>query len=266
MSTGQITKFSKGKGYESIPRELLQDSNLSLEAIGLLCYMQSLPENWKLYKTQLYTQFPKNKRSVIDRIWKELINNKYLLSFKKREGKKYNYNYIFSVIPLTEEDINDITNQQNDNDFWSVDFQQSNLNSSKSTTNKLTIKKSTKKNDDDNNINKMTKPESKKIPNIQLNSELEFLAKELLYSQIDENETFKILEYFDLNKIAIKPEIIQQQIQWMSEKINIGTGISSYSSYFINGCLKRLRNIDNTPPIDMVEVLPEVPMFNWLEN
>ena len=36
MSTGQISKFQKGKGYESIPRELLQDTNLSLEAIGLL--------------------------------------------------------------------------------------------------------------------------------------------------------------------------------------------------------------------------------------
>lgn len=134
MSTGQVKKYQRSKGYESLPREMLQDSNLSLEAIGLLSYMQSLPVNFKLYKTYLYKQFPKNKRTSIDRIWKELTENKYLLSFRKRSGKKWNYNYIFSVAPFTQEEIDTMIEEQEKENFSSVDFQQLKMSSSKPTS------------------------------------------------------------------------------------------------------------------------------------
>ena len=165
MSTGQITKFQKTKGFESLPREMLQDTNLSLEAIGLLSYMQSLPEDWKLYKTELYTRFPKNKRRSIDNIWKELVEHNYLLNFKKREGKKYVYSYVFTVVPFSKEEAEQITKEHEVNGFWDVRNEQSTVNSSKRATSKLNNKKVLHKND---GIDTSLDTDKSQAPNLDL--------------------------------------------------------------------------------------------------
>lgn len=102
---GRIFNVSKGKGYESLSREMLQDENLSLEAIGLLANIQSYPPNWKLYKTELYTRFKHNKRKSIERIWNELVSNGYIVQFRKRIGKKYIYQYLVSSEKYTKNEI-----------------------------------------------------------------------------------------------------------------------------------------------------------------
>lgn len=285
MSTGQVKKYQRSKGYESLPRELLQDENLSLEAIGLLSYMQSLPETWVLYKTQLYTQFPKNKRSSIDRIWKELVENKYLLNFRKREGKKYVYNYIFSVLPFSEEDIQDILKEQNDNDFWSVDFQQSKMDSSKSTTNKLTIKKSNikrldnskeiKNDDDEYNINEAQNNLEKLVELTNSSEELKFLSQGLFESKVDLDEIVLIAEYFNRTG-NFKIDVVKQQLEWMKQKSETETGISDFGVYFIQGYEKRIKSNKFKPIQDLesqfyekmgiTEELPNIPMYNWLNN
>lgn len=165
MTAGQIRKFQKTKGYESIPREMLQDTNLSLEAIGLLSYMQSLPEDWKLYKTELYNRFPKNKRRSIDNIWKELVEHNYLLNFKKRDGKKYVYSYVFTVVPFTKEEKEELIKAYVINDCWDVISEQSNVNSSKRATSKLNNKKVLHKND---NIDTSLDTDKSQAPDLDL--------------------------------------------------------------------------------------------------
>lgn len=96
LAMDSIQKFSKNKGYESLPRELLQSKVLSLEAIGLLCNLQSYPENWILRKTELRRRF-KNSEKVVDKIWDELVSKGYILQFRRREGKKYLYQYFFNT-------------------------------------------------------------------------------------------------------------------------------------------------------------------------
>lgn len=105
---GRIFNTSKGKGYESLSRNMLQDTNLSLEAIGLLANIQSYPTNWKLYKTELYNRFPKNKRKSIERIWEELVSNGYIVQFRKRVGRKFVYQYLVSSEKYTKEEILDL--------------------------------------------------------------------------------------------------------------------------------------------------------------
>lgn len=102
--SGGITTITKN-GFESLNRDMLQDTNLSLEAIGLLSNIISYPSNWKLYKTELYSRFPKNKRTAIDRIWEELIENGYIVQFRKREGKKYVYQYLVSAFKFSKNEI-----------------------------------------------------------------------------------------------------------------------------------------------------------------
>lgn len=103
-----IKRYSKSKGFESLPREMLQSKTLSLEAIGLLCNLASYPDTWIIYKTELFTRFPKNKRTAIDRIWSELVENRYIVQFRKRIGKKYSYRYFYNTSQFTVEELDDL--------------------------------------------------------------------------------------------------------------------------------------------------------------
>lgn len=115
--SGLIVNASKGKGYESLSRNMLQDTNLSLEAIGLLANIQSYPDNWKLYKTELYRRFPKNKRKSIDRIWDELVRNGYIVQFRRRVGRQYIYKYIMSSEKYFKNDIIEIIKSEEEIGF-----------------------------------------------------------------------------------------------------------------------------------------------------
>lgn len=64
-----IKNINNVKPFETIPRKLLQQCDkkrshteskpLSLQAIGLLCNLQSYPENWEIHKTELYNRYEK---------------------------------------------------------------------------------------------------------------------------------------------------------------------------------------------------------------
>ncbi|MGM0199478.1 hypothetical protein [Enterococcus sp. DIV1314a] len=100
-----IQRFRKNKGYESIPRELAQNETLSYEARGLLISIVSYPESFKLYKSELYKRSIKNSRRKIDKCWQELIDEGYVLQFRKRDGKSFIFSYLFSMEPFLVEDI-----------------------------------------------------------------------------------------------------------------------------------------------------------------
>src|SRR5699024_6487008 len=103
-----IKNYSKDKGFEIIPRGLLQHENLSLQAIGLLCNLQSYPEDWNLHKTELYTRFKKNKKTSVSNAWDELVNENYIVQLRRRDGKKWNYIYYFNLEPFTEDQVKEI--------------------------------------------------------------------------------------------------------------------------------------------------------------
>lgn len=118
MATGKgnIKNFSKDRGFEVIPRDLLQHCDkrkhgtdgLSLEAIGLLVNLQSYPEDWEINKTELYNRYSKNGRRKVESAWDLLVEKKYIVQFKKRNGRKYDYVYYFSVEPFNDEMIRSI--------------------------------------------------------------------------------------------------------------------------------------------------------------
>lgn len=112
-----IKRFSKSKGYESLPRELLQSKELTLEAIGLIANISSYPENWVLRKTELQKRFPKHGRRVIDRIWDELVENSYILQFRKRVGRSYDYRYFYDVTPFSAEEVQELLHHNFDDNF-----------------------------------------------------------------------------------------------------------------------------------------------------
>lgn len=164
---GNIKKYNATKGYESINREMLQDEdNLSLQAIGLLANLTSYADGWTLHKTELYKRFAKSRRRVVETAWNELVENNYIVQLRKRNGKKYDYFYYHSQVPFTENDIKAIEEleqttvwdgksskadndkdcstvqnvQSKEKDGSTVQFEQSNLDSSKRTDKKLITK------------------------------------------------------------------------------------------------------------------------------
>lgn len=112
-----IKNINSVKPFESIPRELLQQCDkkrsnqdnkpLSLQAIGLLCNLQSYPENWELHK-QNYIIVMKNGRRQIQNAWNELVDANYIVQFKVYDGNKLDYYYYFSVSPITEDQIKEL--------------------------------------------------------------------------------------------------------------------------------------------------------------
>ena len=160
MSNGNIKKFQKSKGYESLSRSMLQDTeNLSLQAIGLLAYLTSLPDDWQVHKTELYKRFKKNGRRSVASAWENLIESGYILQFKKREGKRIAYSYYHYHEPFSKEDI-ELIERQEELKIWdghsdtysislnnssTVHFEQYKMNCTKRTDSKLTNKQITHK-------------------------------------------------------------------------------------------------------------------------
>lgn len=108
MNRNGKMKQLKKKEYEIIPRSLLQHERLSLQAIGLLGNLLSYPDDWELFKSELYHRFPKNKETSVRNAFNELIEEKYIVEVKERDGKKWKYYYYFAKEPFTEDEIIEI--------------------------------------------------------------------------------------------------------------------------------------------------------------
>ncbi len=77
----------------------LEDKNLSFKAKGLLAYLLSKPDNWKVNINHLAKIGPDGKTSIESGL-KELEENKYLYRIKKRNKEgKFEWESIVSEIP-----------------------------------------------------------------------------------------------------------------------------------------------------------------------
>lgn len=118
-----IKNITGEKPFEVLPRELLQQCDkkrknqdskpLSLQAIGLLCNLQSYPEDWEIHKTELYKRYEKNGRRQIENAWNELVDSNYVVQFRIYNGNKLDYCYYFSVQPITEDQIKELERKHN---------------------------------------------------------------------------------------------------------------------------------------------------------
>lgn len=101
---GNVYKYKKDKGYESLPREMLQDNNMTWGARGLLGNIESLPDNYRIHKVKLYDMCP-DKKKVTERYWNELVVNGYIIQFRKMSNRKSEYIYLFSSGKFTSEEV-----------------------------------------------------------------------------------------------------------------------------------------------------------------
>lgn len=78
-----IIKSKHASNYTVIPNEIY-NQGLSMEALGLLCYLLSMPHDWTIYKTTLHTQMNCGV-TKLDSAFKELQNSGYILSAKRQK-------------------------------------------------------------------------------------------------------------------------------------------------------------------------------------
>ena len=333
-----IKKFSKSKGYESLPRELLQSDELPLEAIGLLCNLQSYPDSWILRKTELRKRFV-NSEKAVDRVWDILVEKGYILQFRRREGKKYIYQYFFNVEKFTLAEIQELlvtmykqgmllyhksikkgiespdeikgvlcltqddkdkldlsfwTSQKrnskemdNNNNFWTSENGKSNLEipnteDSRFTNNKLTNKKLTKtEEEEENKLNKRGTSQDDEQEKAQIifeqarqlandNPKLQTIMKYLYDQKVELDEITPIIVFLGENPSFIQADLIKQQAE-RNRRVGASEGLYNYPEYFINGLIKFAKNINLESSYELenkfsddLDPLPKVSMFNWL--
>jgi len=90
----------KSNPYVMLNKTFLNDSNLTAKAKGILSYLLSLPDDWKIYEDEIITHFADGRDSIRNGI-KELINNGYIEKERVRNqyGQLKGCNYSVYEIP-----------------------------------------------------------------------------------------------------------------------------------------------------------------------
>jgi len=87
-------------------------SDLSARAMGLLCFIMSLPRDWVLHKNWIYQKLPEG-RDAINRAWQELEEKKFIICVKSNgsgRGKLPEINYFVCDDPSKHADFSDAEN------------------------------------------------------------------------------------------------------------------------------------------------------------
>ena len=115
MGTYRIRK-DKNNPYVMMNKEFLSNENLSFKAKGILSYLLSKPDDWKVYENDLVNQSKDGKTAVRSGL-KELREQGYIVRTQKRtkEGKFDGYDYDVFEYPISN-------NAQNDKELTEAGF------------------------------------------------------------------------------------------------------------------------------------------------
>ena len=92
---------------QDVQKEILKEKNespLSLSALGLLLNLCSYPPTWELHKTELYERFGQDGERAVKTAWNDLIDKRYIVEYRYRSGKKWEYVYHYRRVPYSPEE------------------------------------------------------------------------------------------------------------------------------------------------------------------
>jgi hypothetical protein len=89
----------KTNPYVIINKTFLNDKNLSLKAKGLLSYLLSMPDDWKVYETEITQHSSDGIRSTRGAI-KELMDSGYINRYQKKDDKNRFAGYEYCVYEI----------------------------------------------------------------------------------------------------------------------------------------------------------------------
>ena len=115
MAETYFIRYSKQRDYTVMNNTFLRDDKLSWKAKGLFAYILSLPEDWKIYISELQTHATDGETSLRSAI-KELTDNGYIIQKRLKDDKGRWASYVYQIIenPFVENldvDNLDVENQ-----------------------------------------------------------------------------------------------------------------------------------------------------------
>lgn len=106
-NTGQIIRSKKnGKSrYTAVSNSIIQDNTMTLDERMTLIYLLSLPEDWIVYKTEIWKRMNVG-RDRFYKIWKVLEERGYIISEKQTNslGQIIGYNHVVYEEPNTTQE------------------------------------------------------------------------------------------------------------------------------------------------------------------
>jgi hypothetical protein len=113
-----IIRIRHSKDYSIISNIITKDSSISARAKGIYFYLMTLPDDWKLYKKELYQHFSEGQKAL-DSSFKELEQKGYITKVQQKDKKGHYagfdytvYEKPISVPPKTENRKQDDGNRQ----------------------------------------------------------------------------------------------------------------------------------------------------------
>lgn len=266
-----------------ITAQAVQENNenatpISLEALGLLVNLLSYPSTWELHKTELYKRFANNKESSVRSAWNDLIKANYIIEFKYRVGKKWEYVYYFRKVPFSAEEKAEILDNavKEFGGIWRLDFQDLKMKTSKSRGNqKDLLNKKTILNTNNNNIDnidddKRTSPEgeasaihSEESINLIISNFRESTKNELsgrsfnavIRKVVDKYNQGKINSFRDYLATALANKIEELELRRAKDRAKEELKES-----------KQLRIQKRKQALDKLPLRKKIPFYNWLEE
>jgi len=85
-----IYRVHKPANYTTISNVPVNDLRLSADALGVLLYLLSKPDDWQVYNLEIETRFGIGRKKL-DRIMRELKKAKYIEREREHDGQRYNW-------------------------------------------------------------------------------------------------------------------------------------------------------------------------------
>lgn len=244
---------------------------ISLEALGLLVNLLSYPTTWELHKTELYKRFGKNRRTAVNSAWKDLMDANYIIEFKYRDGKKYEYVYHYRKVPFTAEEKAEIlANAKKEcGEIWDVDFVHPKMDTSKSTGNQKTLlkkdpllnKKDIRDNDDDKRTDGSAAIHNADEINLII-SNLREVTKNDLSGRSFKSIVRKVVDKYDQGKVNSFRDYLATALIKKIEELELRRAQDEVKKEILESDkAARKQRIQNT---DVTRTV--VPFYNWLEE
>ena len=110
-NTSYIKRTERVEKFTRISNELVQKTNLSFAAKGMICFLLSLPDNWVIHKNHIRKTF-KIGQCAIDTIFDELEKTGHMVAIpivKAEDGKFKGKNYFVYDEPVKPNNLENLT-------------------------------------------------------------------------------------------------------------------------------------------------------------
>lgn len=243
MNKNTIVRLNKTSSYTVMCNVGLHDPKLSWKAKGLLAYLLSLPNDWKIYAKEL-SNHSKDGRDATNAALNELIRNGYIIREKLRDDKGLIQGYVYQVFEIPVLD----SSESQKTDSEKPDLPVNPCNEPSSSTNGFSV----------SGLSVYGKPVTTKyLPNKKLNEDAEeasqpainlFKEANINISPLQEKTVKKLVEQYSL-------DFVLKAIQVTSDKakvFNMDYLKKVLKSYSDNG-FKTLTDIEDSENIDKLK-------------